>query len=72
MSRLVDEVRPDTIVTFGPDGMTGHSDQRRKCSNAARFASDTRKSSSRSATGQSSGSAIWSAGRPVGVVVSGS
>jgi LmbE family N-acetylglucosaminyl deacetylase len=26
--RLVDEVRPDTIVTFGPDGMTGHPDHR--------------------------------------------
>ena len=23
---LIDEVRPDTIVTFGPDGMTGHPD----------------------------------------------
>lgn len=23
---LIDEVRPDTIVTFGPDGMTGHAD----------------------------------------------
>jgi LmbE family N-acetylglucosaminyl deacetylase len=26
--RLLDEVRPDTIVTFGPDGMTGHPDHR--------------------------------------------
>ena len=25
---LIDEVRPDTIVTFGPDGMTGHADHR--------------------------------------------
>jgi LmbE family N-acetylglucosaminyl deacetylase len=25
---LVDEVRPDTIVTFGPDGLTGHDDHR--------------------------------------------
>lgn len=25
---LVEEVRPDTIVTFGPDGMTGHGDHR--------------------------------------------
>ncbi len=25
---LIDEVRPDTIVTFGPDGMTGHEDHR--------------------------------------------
>jgi LmbE family N-acetylglucosaminyl deacetylase len=23
---LVDEVRPDTVVTFGPDGFTGHPD----------------------------------------------
>jgi LmbE family N-acetylglucosaminyl deacetylase len=26
VGRLIDEVRPDTIVTFGPDGMTGHPD----------------------------------------------
>jgi LmbE family N-acetylglucosaminyl deacetylase len=25
---LIDSVRPDTIVTFGPDGMTGHPDHR--------------------------------------------
>lgn len=25
---LIDEVRPDTIVTFGPEGMTGHDDHR--------------------------------------------
>lgn len=25
---LVDEVRPDTVVTFGPDGFTGHPDHR--------------------------------------------
>ena len=25
---VLDEVRPDTIVTFGPDGMTGHDDHR--------------------------------------------
>jgi LmbE family N-acetylglucosaminyl deacetylase len=25
---LVDEIRPDTVVTFGPDGMTGHADHR--------------------------------------------
>ncbi len=24
--RLIDEIRPDTILTFGPDGMTGHTD----------------------------------------------
>jgi LmbE family N-acetylglucosaminyl deacetylase len=23
---LIEQIRPDTIVTFGPDGMTGHSD----------------------------------------------
>jgi LmbE family N-acetylglucosaminyl deacetylase len=28
LSALIDEVRPDTIVTFGPEGMTGHSDHR--------------------------------------------
>jgi LmbE family N-acetylglucosaminyl deacetylase len=26
LAGLIDEVVPDTIVTFGPDGMTGHSD----------------------------------------------
>ena len=25
---LLDEVRPDVVVTFGPDGMTGHDDHR--------------------------------------------
>lgn len=25
---LLDEIRPDTVVTFGPDGMTGHADHR--------------------------------------------
>jgi len=25
---LIDEVRPDTVVTFGPDGFTGHADHR--------------------------------------------
>lgn len=25
---LLDEVRPDTVVTFGPDGFTGHPDHR--------------------------------------------
>lgn len=25
---VIDRVRPDTIVTFGPDGMTGHPDHR--------------------------------------------
>ncbi len=25
---LIDDVQPDTIVTFGPDGMTGHDDHR--------------------------------------------
>ncbi|WP_192809621.1 PIG-L deacetylase family protein [Actinomadura rudentiformis] len=26
LAAIIDEVRPDTIVTFGPDGFTGHSD----------------------------------------------
>jgi LmbE family N-acetylglucosaminyl deacetylase len=26
VTRLIQEIRPDTIVTFGPDGMTGHTD----------------------------------------------
>ena len=25
---IVDEVRPDTVLTFGPDGITGHADHR--------------------------------------------
>ena len=28
VAALLDEVRPDTVVTFGPDGMTGHPDHR--------------------------------------------
>jgi LmbE family N-acetylglucosaminyl deacetylase len=26
VERIIDEVQPDTILTFGPDGMTGHPD----------------------------------------------
>jgi len=26
LTRLLDDVRPDTVVTFGPDGFTGHPD----------------------------------------------
>jgi LmbE family N-acetylglucosaminyl deacetylase len=28
LSALIDEVRPDTVLTFGPDGITGHPDHR--------------------------------------------
>jgi LmbE family N-acetylglucosaminyl deacetylase len=28
VARLIDEVRPDQVVTFGPDGVTGHADHR--------------------------------------------
>ncbi len=28
VARLIDEVAPDTILTFGPEGMTGHPDHR--------------------------------------------
>jgi LmbE family N-acetylglucosaminyl deacetylase len=28
VGRLLADVRPDTIVTFGPDGLTGHADHR--------------------------------------------
>lgn len=28
VAALVEAVRPDTVVTFGPDGMTGHDDHR--------------------------------------------
>lgn len=26
IGEIIEELRPDTVVTFGPDGMTGHSD----------------------------------------------
>ena len=28
LAALIDEVRPDTVLTFGPDGITGHADHR--------------------------------------------
>jgi LmbE family N-acetylglucosaminyl deacetylase len=28
IAAVIDEIRPDTVVTFGPEGMTGHSDHR--------------------------------------------
>jgi LmbE family N-acetylglucosaminyl deacetylase len=28
VARLIEQVRPDTVVTFGPDGVTGHPDHR--------------------------------------------
>lgn len=28
IGRVLDDVRPDTVVTFGPDGFTGHPDHR--------------------------------------------
>ncbi|HEX2075132.1 MAG TPA: PIG-L family deacetylase [Geodermatophilus sp.] len=28
LSELIDDVRPDTVLTFGPDGITGHPDHR--------------------------------------------
>jgi LmbE family N-acetylglucosaminyl deacetylase len=28
VARLLDDVQPDTVVTFGPEGMTGHPDHR--------------------------------------------
>lgn len=28
LAELIHEVRPDTVVTFGPEGMTGHDDHR--------------------------------------------
>ncbi len=28
VARLITDVRPDLVVTFGPDGLTGHSDHR--------------------------------------------
>ncbi|MGH9032703.1 MAG: PIG-L deacetylase family protein [Acidimicrobiia bacterium] len=28
---VVDDVRPDTVLTFGPDGMTGHRDHKTVC-----------------------------------------
>lgn len=31
VSAFVDQVQPDTILTFGPDGMTGHPDHQAVC-----------------------------------------
>jgi LmbE family N-acetylglucosaminyl deacetylase len=31
IAAIIEEVRPDTILTFGPDGMTGHHDHRTVC-----------------------------------------
>jgi LmbE family N-acetylglucosaminyl deacetylase len=31
VGEIVDDVRPDTVLTFGPDGMTGHSDHKTVC-----------------------------------------
>jgi len=31
VTALVQEVRPDTVITFGPDGMTGHPDHKSVC-----------------------------------------
>jgi len=28
LAEVIDEVEPDTVLTFGPDGMTGHPDHR--------------------------------------------
>jgi LmbE family N-acetylglucosaminyl deacetylase len=28
VSELIEEIRPDTVVTFGPDGLTGHADHK--------------------------------------------
>jgi LmbE family N-acetylglucosaminyl deacetylase len=28
VAELIDDIDPDTVVTFGPDGMTGHADHR--------------------------------------------
>jgi LmbE family N-acetylglucosaminyl deacetylase len=28
---LMDEIRPDTVLSFGPDGMTGHTDHQATC-----------------------------------------
>lgn len=28
IARVIEEVRPDSVLTFGPDGMTGHPDHR--------------------------------------------
>jgi LmbE family N-acetylglucosaminyl deacetylase len=28
LTAIIDEVRPDTVLTFGPDGITGHPDHR--------------------------------------------
>lgn len=46
IGRIMDAVSPNTIVTFGPDGMTGHSDHLTVCewtaAARARYAPDAR------------------------------
>lgn len=41
ISEYIMSVRPDTILTFGPDGMTGHSDHKTVCDWACRAAAYT-------------------------------
>jgi LmbE family N-acetylglucosaminyl deacetylase len=31
IARIIEQVRPQTVLTFGPDGMTGHSDHAAVC-----------------------------------------
>ncbi|MEA2487731.1 MAG: N-acetyl-D-myo-inositol-2-amino-2-deoxy-alpha-D-glucopyranoside deacetylase [Actinomycetota bacterium] len=31
VSEIIDDVRPDSVLTFGPDGMTGHTDHKAVC-----------------------------------------
>ena len=31
VTELMAEVQPDTVLTFGPDGMTGHDDHKAAC-----------------------------------------
>jgi LmbE family N-acetylglucosaminyl deacetylase len=45
VAAIIDEVRPDTIVTFGPDGMTGHADHRTVSSWVTRAWRDTGRTS---------------------------
>src|SRR3954469_23647112 len=31
IEKIIIDVRPDTVLTFGPDGMTGHADHKSAC-----------------------------------------
>ncbi len=61
VAAVIEEVRPDTVLTFGPDGMTGHADHRAVCAwtTAAFEASAPERSSLHYATTTAAWVAEW-------------